>query len=317
MSIATVIAATLTLLAKIFIDKYFPKENISREANIVSLTLLFTYSIYMFCIVLGVKLGNSIDLIQLNLVFFLIYLLFTLLAFAFYAHSLKKEFRIKQREAEFLTMQNYTENLEKQYSQMRKFRHDYQNILASLDGYIDDQDFVGLTNYYKNNIRKASKFISENNFKLDDFSRVHVKEIKSLLAAKILYAQEIGIDASFECSEDIFKINLDSVVLIRVLGIFLDNAIEELEELKNGYLRVAIIDYSSGVQIIIENTCREDIEPLHKLEKSGYSSKGLNRGLGLSNVEEILKDIESVILETAINNKRFTQILYIENDNKE
>ena len=48
-----------------------------------------------------------------------------------------------------------------------------------------------------------------------------------------------------------------------------------------------------------------------QLRQEGYSTKGQDRGMGLSNVDELLSGVRNVTLETVVENERFTQILYI------
>lgn len=316
-----VLALLLTLIFKKIIQKFLPRGIDSREGHVVSFVMLFTYIIYMLCVLLGVNLGNTPELIQLNLIFFLIYLIFLLVSFFFYSKSLRKELQVKQKEVENQAIRQYTEDLEKQYSQMRKFRHDYQNVLSSLDSFVQEKDFSGLTEYYQHTIRPSANYLQENHFKLSDLSNLTAKEVKSLIASKLMYAQEIGINASLEAREPIGKLNFDSLALIRILGIFLDNAIEALEELDTGQLRVAFIPFENNTQIIIENTCQESIPALFQLKKNGFSTKGEQRGLGLSNVDELLRENDRegtrVSLETIIKDGKFTQILTISNLPKE
>lgn len=312
-SSSLILSLAFTILAKKVIAHYLPSDLDSKEGDVISVILLFTYVIYMLCIFLGVFLGNTPDLIQLNLIFFLVYLILLLIAFTFYSKSMHKELELKKKEFKFESLQQYTDDLEKQYNQIRKFRHDYQNILSSLDTYIEEGDLEGLKKYYQQTIRPSSKYMQANHFKLSDLSNITIREIKSVVASKLMYAQELGIDALLEAKEPIERINFNSLPLIRILGIFLDNAIEELEYLGSGNLRVALISFEKSTQIIIENSCREDIPPLYKLKKNGFSTKGERRGIGLSNVDELLRENErdgvGVTLETIIDNSTFTQIL--------
>ncbi|MBW4872927.1 MAG: GHKL domain-containing protein, partial [Paeniclostridium sp.] len=45
--------------------------------------------------------------------------------------------------------------------------------------------------------------------------------------------------------------------------------------------------------IIVSNTYKEKIEDISNLFKDGYSSKGEGRGIGLSNLKEILNNYEN------------------------
>nr|WP_276563262.1 GHKL domain-containing protein [Lysinibacillus xylanilyticus] len=116
--------------------------------------------------------------------------------------------------------------------------------------------------------------------------------------------------------EKIKSIPVDSVVLVRSLGIILDNAIEAAEEIKNGYIRVAILHDKNLIKIIVANSCKQDIPKLFLLKRDGFSTKGENRGLGLGNLDQLLNKSKNIILETKIEKSVFTQILTINEEGK-
>ena len=58
--------------------------------------------------------------------------------------------------------------------------------------------------------------------------------------------------------------------------------------------------------IIVKNSCSEDLPPLYQLEEKGYSTKGPNRGIGLSNLQEIMEETD-FLLETEIVDHYFIQ----------
>jgi two-component system sensor histidine kinase AgrC len=312
MSLHFLISILLSTIISYCKDVFKSKKSMDKKSEVfISLMGLITISVYYLCIFLGVYLGNSIELIQLNLLFFIVYLLLTIIIFYFYSESLRKSYQIKQKETEYEAMQMYMEEIESRYTDIRKFRHDYQNILCSLNTFIEENDFNGLREYYYVNIKKTSRYLDENNFKLENLSKLKVKEMKSIIATKLIFAQELGIDATFEARDEIHKIDLDSVTTVRIMGILIDNAIEELQEIKSGFLKVGIIQDAKSVQIIVQNTCRAEIPRVHKLKQAGFTTKGKNRGLGLSIVTELIQKLHNVIAETIIDNEMFTQIIIV------
>ena len=48
---------------------------------------------------------------------------------------------------------------------------------------------------------------------------------------------------------------------------------------------------------------------IEEIYEMGFSTKGKNRGLGLSNVKEIINKYEDIILETDIETNNFIQIV--------
>ncbi|GGO06593.1 sensor histidine kinase [Saccharibacillus kuerlensis] len=272
---------------------------------------VLTVIVYYLCIYLSAYIGETIELIQLNLFFFIVYLLIALLAFYIYSKSLRKSYENKQKEIEYDAMQSYTYELEQQYTEIRKFRHDHQNILSSLEAFIQEEDFDGLKKYYREKLKQASQHLESNDFKLEDLSRIQVKEIKSIIASKLIRAQELGIDATFEAREEIDCIPVDSVAMVRALGILLDNAIEELQESRSGSLQVGFVKDQKALHIIVQNSCRPDIPRVHKLKENGFSTKGPGRGLGLASLTELVGKLPNVISETIVESGQFKQILVI------
>ena len=117
-------------------------------------------------------------------------------------------------------------------------------------------------------------------------------------------------------TEPIEELAIDSISLVRILGIFLDNSIEEIEFLGEGKLVIAVYKDASAVHIIIQNSCRKNLPKFHLLKQRGCSLKGTDRGMGLSNVQELLQSLNNVQLATSISDGWFTQKLTIENNRR-
>lgn len=124
-----------------------------------------------------------------------------------------------------------------------------------------------------------------------------------------------NIHVQLELNNDIyFKEKIDIIVLVRILGIFLDNSIEELKYLEKGNLSIAIFLIEKDTYIIIENTTKNDMQSLHEIKKEGFSTKGKDRGLGLSNANQLIQKYPYLLLETSIEKNKFIQTLIILND---
>jgi len=227
--------------------------------------------------------------------------------------SLSQKYNLLRRETEYKALRHYMQRLEQQHTAMRKFKHDYQNILTSMDNFFLTNDWVGLKQYYIKAIKPASEIITKNHFALEALSNIKVPEIKSLLAAKLFAAQNMAleIDTIFEAYEEIHTIPVDSVSLVRMLGIILDNAIEELAVLSQGKLAVACFESGENLTFVVQNTCRPNIPKLHQLKQSGFSTKGKTRGFGLNILDEIQASHSNVTLSTAIEATTFTQKITI------
>jgi len=227
---------------------------------------------------------------------------------------LNEKHEIERREKEEESLLEYTRQIEEQHTDLRKFKHDYQNILKSMTGYFDENDFEGLKTYYKAKIHPTSALINQYEFKFQPLGNIKIKEIKSILSTKLMLAETAGIDFSFESKDVIEKIPLDSLILVRSLGIVLDNAIEELSSLNEGTLTVAAFKDESVTTFIIKNTCRTNIEKLHKLKQSGFSTKESGRGIGLNSLADFAKENPKMRIDTSIEGNQFIQKIIIKGD---
>ncbi|WP_369900780.1 GHKL domain-containing protein [Bacillus manliponensis] len=308
------VCIVLGIFISLIIRKLLQKLNINNQhlklfISFIGISTVFIYYTLIFAVA---AMGKTFELIKLNLFFFFMYLFLSIFTIMIYVTHLKKQFETKRKEEEYDNLKKYTSEIEIQYQDMRKFRHDYQNILISIEMFILEKDLQGLKNYYEEVLRPTSKYLDENNFKLENLSKIKVKELKSIFASKLMRAQELGINAKFEANAEIVKIPIDSFALITSVGILLDNAIEELQDIKDGELLTGVITDGESISIIIQNTCRDDVPKLYLLKQAGFSTKGENRGLGLNNLYELLSPLENVITETTIRDNLFVQKIHIQ-----
>lgn len=288
--------------------KVYISERLIWMATILS---TITFASYFIIIVIERFGGENSSMGQANEFFIIVYGVISTMIFLVLLYSLQKEYVTKERQKELHYLKEYTEQLEKNYTEMRRFKHDYQNILLSIEEYIQEKDLVKLEEYFYTKIKAASTSIERNNFKLSQLSNLKINELKSLLVNKLSVSQEMGIDTEIEVAEEIESIAADSILLVRSLGIILDNAIEAAEQIENGMIRVALFKKLDKVVIVIINSCSTDIPKLFELKKEGFSTKGEGRGTGLSNLERMVSSEDNVMLATKIENGLFTQILSV------
>ncbi|HEH2562851.1 TPA: GHKL domain-containing protein [Staphylococcus aureus] len=225
-----------------------------------------------------------------------------------------KEMKYKRNQEEIETYYEYTLKIEAINNEMRKFRHDYVNILTTLSEYIREDDMIGLRAYFNKNIVPMKDNLQMNAIKLNGIENLKVREIKGLITAKILRAQEMNIPISIEIPDEVSSINLNMIDLSRSIGIILDNAIEASTEIDDPIIRVAFIESENSVTFIVMNKCADDIPRIHELFQESFSTKGEGRGLGLSTLKEIADNADNVLLDTIIENGFFIQKVEIINN---
>ncbi|MFZ7905599.1 quorum-sensing sensor histidine kinase AgrC [Staphylococcus hominis] len=247
------------------------------------------------------------------LIFISILLFFAIVIILISINTLR-EMRYKQSLEEIETYYEYTLQIESINNEMRKFRHDYVNILTTMSEYIRENDMDGLKTYFNDNIVPMKDNLQMNSIKINDTDNLKVRAIKGLVTTKILQAQEKNIPISIEVPELIDHIEMNTVDLSRIIGIIIDNAIEASEELEDALIRIAFINVETSVMFIVMNKCKEDMPKIHELFQDSFSTKGDNRGLGLTTLKDITDTTENVLLDTTIENGYFVQKVEIINN---
>ena len=219
----------------------------------------------------------------------------------------------RRKEEENRNILEYTKHVEEMYDELRSFRHDYVNILASLSGYIDNKDWDGLGKFFDENIMPTNMRMNQGKYRLQKLSKLHDSAIKGLLSNKIIYAMNQGIDVFVDLMDEIKDISINTIDLCRVLGIYMDNAIEAAKECDNKEIKFNVVKEDNSVIFVIMNSFVNHGLSLSDMEKQKISSKGEGRGLGLNNVKEILSRYDNVNKVTEIKDNYFIQTLIIEN----
>ncbi|MDN6611797.1 MAG: GHKL domain-containing protein, partial [Staphylococcus equorum] len=229
--------------------------------------------------------------------------------------SIIRQIQYKRNMREIENYYKYTLQIEKINHEMRKFRHDYVNILSTMSDFIRENDMKGLDQYFHEEILPMQDSMQMNAIKINGIENLKVREIKGLLTTKILQAQEKNIRISIEVPEIIEKIEMPIINLSRVIGILLDNAIEASEKIVDDPLiRIAFIkNEDDSVMFIVMNKCDTDMPRVHTLFQENFSTKGKNRGLGLSTLKELTDTTSNVLLDTTIDNNYFIQKVEILN----
>lgn len=206
----------------------------------------------------------------------------------------------------------YAEYLEKNQEKIREFRHDYKNLLLSLreaasnhqvDLLIEQIDV--LSNYSKN-------YCNSLEFHQTDIKNLKNSYLKSFLISKINLINQKGILYHFECLDTIENVDIDIFDLIRILGVSVDNAIEEVIELDQANINITILHNEEQTEFIIENTTKVENLDISKISRHGYSSKMGHSGIGLSSIQEIKKRYPNMFIQYKSKKNQFiVQIIII------
>ncbi|MBD5548782.1 MAG: sensor histidine kinase [Lachnospiraceae bacterium] len=207
-------------------------------------------------------------------------------------------------------IENYAKHLENLYLDIRSFKHDYINILSSLHAYINDHDYKGLEEYFYQEILPAGSKIASEDSIYGRLAHIQTPEIKSILYLKIFLALKQEINVTTQIKDSINNFPINTIDLIRILGILLDNAIEASAATAEKILSICFLKDSEGIYIQIQNSSC-NIDNIEKIYQIGTSSKGSERGIGLYEAHQILKKYPNVLLNTEYSNFMFNQKLVL------
>lgn len=259
------------------------------------------------------KVRSIEDMKAIALVIIVYFIAFAILVIMI-SITASRELTYRRNKQEIEDYYKYTLQIEEINNDMRKFRHDYINMLSTMSEYLREDDLEGLKVYYEQHIHPIKDHFEHTALKLNGVEKLKVREIKGMMTTKIIEAQEHHINISVEVADEITEINMPIIDLSRVLGIIMDNAIEASLSVEEPMIQIAFIQTDVSVLIIIMNKAPDNLPKLHTLFKEGYSTKGDNRGIGLSTLKEITDSTDNVLLDTTIDNQYFIQKLEILND---
>jgi TCS sensor kinase len=217
----------------------------------------------------------------------------------------------EQRELQLRNMSDYSQHIEELYNELRSFRHDYINILRSLKLGIDTHDLPAIEQIYNQVLKDSGQALNQSKYDLGRLSNIHNDALKSVLSAKFLEAQSKGIEIGLEVPQEIKPQGMELLDFITIVSILADNAMEAAVETSHPVVSFAFLEQESRQIFIVENTIKEPSISSDNIFKKGFSTKGENRGLGLSNVQNIISHYPNVSLRTTSHDHSFRQELEI------
>lgn len=213
----------------------------------------------------------------------------------------------------------------------------YNNTLETLKSYEDILDKYKVSNHenknqllmIRNMLKKDTKnavckYIDEivdNQYKDDESLNMETSKIPSgglraLIYSKLLYMKNNNINFDLKVDRKIRNVQLtdlnQSLILdiCKIVGVFLDNSIEEVKKINNGVVSIEIYLLDDKLNVSIANNF-EGVVELDKVDELKYTTKGENHGYGLSLVKEIINKNSELENVRMINDDVFIQILKI------
>jgi len=259
-------------------------------------------------------MGFADETFRLSLLLFGVYIILLLFVLMIMIRITSKSIKVESEKIQHQQLMDYYERLELQYDEIRKFRHDHINILSSLSGYIEERDMNGLAIYFAEKIVPQGERFETNEHTIAMLSKIEQKEIKGFVAAKLIRAQSLNIDVAIELEKPIDKLNIDVIDMCRILGVILDNALEEAQLCKIPSMEFTIVTIPGSHTIFVKNSCRQDIASINEMYQNNFSTKGEGRGQGLNILKETLQKYPNTRLSTYTEDGYFIQEIEIDEE---
>ncbi|OQR18562.1 ATPase [Ligilactobacillus salivarius] len=233
------------------------------------------------------------------------------LFFSLFVYSINKKIRQDKLSLQQINdLKIYTQQLESSQRGLRKFKHDYQNMLLSLK-------LSAKKSHDKELIDKLAEYSSKTLedkvlWQFNDVDNVKDELLKSLFISKLNRIFQNNIQYSFECRIVIENLSnkYNSFDIVRILGIVYDNAIEEsLEFGDEAKIDTMIYQENGELEIEIRNSYRDTDLTIQDIKKSGFTTKKNHDGLGLANIEELSQSYNDIFINYQIKDGWFTFLM--------
>ena len=224
------------------------------------------------------------------------------------------------------------------FSRSELIKSENNSLLKSLRQYEDMVDRQRVDNHenknqlliIKNMINKNDKDVVKyidtiiKNQKEDDealYTRVMTIPsggLQGIIYQKMLVMRDEHIKFSLDVGRGVRNFELDKLSmddnyrLCKIIGVFLDNAIEESLTVDNRCIMISL--YVDGKDLIIEvsNRFKGKVD-VDRLDESGYTTKGDGHGYGLPLVKKILSETDTFVNERSVKRNIFKQVIRIKN----
>ncbi|HFR3653308.1 TPA: sensor histidine kinase [Streptococcus suis] len=304
-------------MKKVFVYPKFKKS----LRNLIYSMVFYVVVVHTF-LILGQSVGEMDFSVAIGIGDSQVYLDFIKIYFAYFIGSLfflntkLKELLTEElqeaKDAQLSSLEDYSQHVESLYKDIRSFRHDYTNILVSLNEAIKQEDVSEIRAIYQTVLVGTDQKFYQDAYDIGNLAHLDNTAMKSILSAKLMEAQSRGIQLTVEIEEaSTAPVGIELLDMVTILSIFLDNAIEAASLSAEKSLLVAYFEDQGEKILIIENSTVEERIQTKSIFSYGKSSKGEGRGIGLANVQKILSHYPSIRLVTTSQAFRFRQELHM------
>ena len=278
--------------------------NNMKKSNLVVYFILTILLISLFLIMSYMRLPISVLLIC-NTILTILYLIML-----FRLANARENY--KSINSKYETSLNSLREYEDIMDKYRVSNHENKNQLLTIRNMINKND-KKTANYID---KLVDNKIKDNETIFYKTSKIPEGGLRAIIYSKLCRMKDEKISYDLDISNDVKTANLlkigdtTNLNICKIVGVFLDNAIEASKEVKKSKIIIEIFMMDGDLCIDISNNYKGNIG-LGKLGTKKYTTKGKGHGYGLSLVNEIIKEDDSLVHESRITKDLFTQSLKI------
>ena len=146
-----IILIRIIMYNKINILKYINSSNKFNSGILIN--LICFVAIFVANVVMGQTVNYNQSVLLMNSVLFGLCFLSTSIVLIYFTKTIRSEEEKKADQERLKMTENYVSGLEQLIDESRELRHDYKNLIATISGFIEEDDMPHLKEYFDTNIR--------------------------------------------------------------------------------------------------------------------------------------------------------------------
>ena len=244
-------------------------------------------------------------------------LLMLFAALVLFHHMGMEEWQRREFASQQIILQQqdvYIKTLEGMQEEMRRFRHDYKNMMSGLYLTAREGELAKTHCFIQEMTEDFDSQIGDRIRQMGQLGNVCMTEVRGLLLTKLVQMQRDGTVCELEVMYPFRGTRCRITDLCRCLGILIDNAMEEVRGREDARVHIMISSQGGYTTFRVKNRLYHTVD-VHEIWQRGYSTKGADRGLGLASYRKILADYEDVLTATAVQEGYFIQEFKVREQN--
>lgn len=230
---------------------------------------------------------------------------------ASFVYVIYNKFQMQAIEDKYNESMEYVLRYEKIINEQGKKNHEYNNQLMVIKGYINKPE--RLSEYLDEVIGEHK---TGQNYTVKQLGFLPDGGVKGLLYHKLSKMEDNNIKYYLYVDQNLKDKDIESFDLktyrdlTKLLGVFLDNAIDAALKSEEKEIEVELKDKDDCLLLTISNTYDKNTD-INKVGKSGFTTKGVGHGFGLSIVKDIAKTNSEIETFSSKESDKFIQTAMI------